>query len=109
LFEYDSATLRKEAIETLSKLGILIERNPRATFSIEGYTDSFGTSEYNKKLSTARAEAVKTWLVTNMKLDPAKIQTKGLGSTKFITPATGSREEQAPNRRVEIVIRTPKD
>jgi len=109
LFEYDSATLRKEAIETLSKLGILIERNPRATFSIEGYTDSFGTPEYNQKLSTARAEAVKSWLVTYMKVDPAKIQAKGLGSANLKIPATSNREQQAPNRRVEIVITTPKD
>jgi outer membrane protein OmpA-like peptidoglycan-associated protein len=109
LFEYDSATLREEAIETLRKLGALIQRNPRSTFSIEGYTDSFGSPDYNLKLSAERAEAVKAWLVANMKLDPAKIQTKGFGSTHFITPATGTREAQAPNRRVEIVIRTPKE
>ena len=109
LFEYDSAKLSKNAVETLSKLGTLIQRNPRSTFSIEGYTDSFGTPEYNLKLSAARAEAVKAWLVANMKINPAKIQTKGLGSTNFISPATGTREEQTANRRVEIVIRTPKD
>ena len=108
LFEYDSAALRSDAIETLNKLGTLIKRNPRSTFSIEGHTDSFGTPEYNVKLSQARAEAVKAWLVGKMKLDPAKIQTKGFGSSKLIVPS-GTREEQADNRRVEIVIRTPKD
>lgn len=109
LFEFDSAVLRPEAVKTLSALGTLIKRNPRATFSLEGYTDSFGKPEYNKKLSTARAEAMKTWLVKNMKLDPGKIETKGLGSTALIVPETGTREEQAKNRRVEIVIRTPKN
>ncbi|MEI6560549.1 MAG: OmpA family protein [Verrucomicrobiota bacterium] len=109
LFEYDSATLSKEAIQTLGKLGVLIERNPRSTFNIEGYTDSFGSPDYNKKLSAARAEAVKTWLVTYMKIDPSRIQAKGLGSANLKAPATGTREQQAPNRRVEIVITTPKD
>jgi outer membrane protein OmpA-like peptidoglycan-associated protein len=109
LFEYDSAILRGNAIETLRKLGTLIERNPRSTFSIEGYADSFGTPDYNKKLSTARAEAVKAWLIANMKLDPSKIHAQGFGSSHFIAPVNGTREEQAPNRRVEIVIRTPKD
>jgi len=109
LFEYDSAKLSKEAVETLRKIGALVERNPRSTFSIEGYTDSFGRPEYNLKLSTARAEAVKSWLAANMKLDSAKIQAKGLGSTNFIVPETGTREQQSKNRRVEIVIRTPKD
>jgi len=109
LFEYGSADLHPAAIETIRKLGILIERNPRSTFRIEGYTDSFGTVEYNLKLSQARADAVKTWLIENMKLDPEKIQTQGYGSARPVVPITGTREEQAPNRRVEIVIRTPKD
>jgi outer membrane protein OmpA-like peptidoglycan-associated protein len=109
LFEYDSAKLKPEAIQALRQLGALIERNPRATFSIEGYTDSFGTPEYNKKLSQARADAVKAWLLSNMKLDPAGISAKGFGSERPRAPLTGTREEQAPNRRVEIVIRTPKE
>ena len=109
LFEYDSAALSKEAIQTLGRLGILIERNPRATFRIEGYTDSFGSPEYNLKLSAARAEAVRAWLVTYMKVNPANIEAKGFGSANLKVPATGTREQQAPNRRVEIVITTPKD
>jgi outer membrane protein OmpA-like peptidoglycan-associated protein len=113
LFEYDSATLRPEAVKTLGKLGTLIDRIPpallpHATFTIEGYTDSFGTAEYNQKLSQQRADAVKAWLVENMKLNPAQVQAKGLGSQHLQVPATGTREEQAANRRVEIVIRTPK-
>ena len=35
----------------------LIKRNPKATFSIEGHTDSTGTPEYNQKLSASRANA----------------------------------------------------
>ena len=114
VFEYDSAELRPAAKETLNKLGTLIDRIPRnrlpnSTFVIEGYTDSFGSPDYNLKLSQARAEAVKTWLVQVMEIDPSKIQTKGFGSSRLIIPASGTREEQAPNRRVEIVIRTPKN
>jgi len=108
LFEYDSAALLPEAIETLRKLGTLITRNPRATFSIEGHTDSFGTPEYNQKLSHARADAVKAWLIANMHIDPGQIQSKGFGSSRLIAPSSGSKEAQAINRRVEIVIRTPR-
>ncbi len=109
LFEYDSAALRAESIETLRKLGELIQKNPRATFSIEGHTDSFGTPEYNQQLSNLRAEAVKAWLLSNMGIDPSRITAKGYGSSKLIAPSTGSREAQQMNRRVEIVIRTPLD
>ena len=109
LFDYNSSALDPKSIELLSKLGELIKRNPKAKFSIEGHTDSKGPPEYNLKLSTSRAEAVKDWLVANMGLNPAQIQTKGYGSTRLIAPASGTIEQQAPNRRVEIVITTPKE
>lgn len=106
LYEYDSADLRLEAIEQLQKLGELIRRNPKATFSIEGHTDSFGSAEYNQGLSERRAEAVKGWLVGQMGVAPERIQTRGFGNTKWIVAPGKSIEEQGPNRRVEIVIKT---
>ena len=109
LFDYDSAELREDAVATLRKLGELIRRNPRATFSIEGHTDSIGDATYNRRLSELRAQAVKDWLVREMGIDPSRITTRGFGSTRLIAPATGTKEEQAINRRVEIVIKTPKD
>src|SRR5947207_8515719 len=51
LFQYDSDVLQSSSISQLQKLGTLIQRNPRATFSVEGYTDSFGSFEYNLDLS----------------------------------------------------------
>ncbi|MDQ3623778.1 MAG: OmpA family protein, partial [Verrucomicrobiota bacterium] len=106
LFEYDKADLRPEAIDDLQKLGEIIRRNPRASFNIEGHTDSFGAHEYNLELSKRRADAVKSWLVQNFGVRPERIQTIGFGSTKLLVPAARSIEEQAPNRRVEIVVKT---
>lgn len=104
LFGYDEFFLRPEAISSLEKLGELIRRNPQARFRIEGHTDSFGGADYNTKLSLARAESVKQWLASRMAIDPARIDTLGLGNTKPLVPAGGSIEEQKLNRRVEIVI-----
>jgi outer membrane protein OmpA-like peptidoglycan-associated protein len=106
LFEYDSADLLPAAIDSLRKLGVLIQQNPKITFSIEGHTDSYGGPEYNAQLSLRRAEAVKAWLVVNMRIPPERIQTRGFGSSKLLVPAERSQEEQAPNRRVEIVLKT---
>ncbi len=106
LFEYDSATLQSSAIDQLQKLGTLIQRNPKATFTVEGYTDSFGTPEYNLDLSQRRADSVKQYLVEAMRISPAQIETRGYGATKFRTSPNGSIEEQSPNRRVEIVVHT---
>ena len=106
LFEYDSATLQGSAINQLQKLGTLIQRNPKATFSVEGYTDSFGTPEYNLDLSQRRADSVKQYLVEAMRISPAQIQTRGYGATRFRTSPNGSIDEQGSNRRVEIVVHT---
>lgn len=106
LFEYDSFDLREGAVSSMANLGKLIQKHPAATFIIEGYTDSFGSADYNRQLSLNRAESVKAWLMQNMGIDPAHVQTRGFGSSKLLVPASKSVAEQQLNRRVEIVIRT---
>jgi outer membrane protein OmpA-like peptidoglycan-associated protein len=118
LFAYDSADLQPSAMSQLQKLATLIKRNPKATFAVEGYTDSLGGAEYNLDLSERRADSVKRYLVEAMGINPAQINARGYGASKFIvTPRPGpvpvnSPEEQAeierqrPNRRVVIVVHT---
>lgn len=104
LFGYDESFLRPEAVTSLEKLGELIRRSPQARFRIEGHTDSFGGPDYNARLSLSRAESVKSWLAQTMGIDPSRIDTRGLGSTKPLAPTDGTIEQQQLNRRVEIVI-----
>ena len=106
LFEYDSDILQSSAISQLQKLGTLIQRNPKSTFRVEGYTDSFGTFEYNLDLSQRRADSVKRYLVEGMRINPAQVETHGYGATKFRSSPNGSIEEQNANRRVEVVVHT---
>src|SRR5437667_476225 len=106
LFEYDSAALQSSAIGQLQKLATLIKRNSKATFSVEGYTDSFGTPEYNLELSQRRADSVKQYLVEVMGINPGQIDARGYGQTKFRVSPNGSIGEQGLNRRVEIVVHT---
>jgi outer membrane protein OmpA-like peptidoglycan-associated protein len=105
LFDYNQISLRPEALASLQKLGTLIRRNPQSTFVIEGHSDSFGTDDYNLQLSQRRADTVKDWLVTVMKVSPERIAARGFGESRLIAPAFGTIEEQQINRRVEIVIR----
>jgi outer membrane protein OmpA-like peptidoglycan-associated protein len=116
LFNYDSADLQGSGLTQLQKLGTLIKRNPKATFSVEGYTDSLGSPDYNLELSQRRADNVKDYLVNVMGINPAQIETKGYGAARFlVTPrpvVANSPEEQIeierqrPNRRVVIVVHT---
>jgi len=107
LFDYDSPDLRLEALASLRKLALLIQRNPGARFVIEGHTDSFGSDEYNLELSRKRAESVKAWLTESMGLKADSIQTVGYGKSRLIAPGGGTVEEQQINRRVEIAIHAP--
>ena len=104
LFEYNSAELKDGARLSLMKLGFIIQKNPQASISIEGHTDTFGGDEYNQRLSQARAEAVKNWLVDSLRLDGTRLRTRGWGEQRLLIPE-GDQYRQAKNRRVEIVIK----
>ncbi len=111
-FDYNSDQLGTEgrtAMETVAEaFKKFLGRDLMAsTFTITGHTDSFGSISYNDQLSLRRAEAVKAWLVANLGLLPQNIQTAGEGSRKMVVPS-GTVEEQASNRRVEIIIRRKK-
>jgi outer membrane protein OmpA-like peptidoglycan-associated protein len=116
LFGFDSAELRPS--EILQKLVMLLRRNPNATFTIEGYTDSIGTDEYNLDLSQRRADSVKQYLVGVLGINPAQIETRGYGARRFLVPPrpfalNASQadldmeiQRQRLNRRVVIVVNT---
>ncbi len=118
VFAYNSADLQGGAINQLQKLGVLIKRNPKSTFTVEGYTDSFGPPDYNLDLSEQRAASVKRYLVEVMGINPEQVETHGYGQSKFIVPPhfmppDASQVEieaeiarQQPNRRVVIVVHT---
>ena len=117
LYEYDSADLQPGAISELQKLATLIKRNPNAKFTIEGYSDTFGSAEYNYELSQRRADSVAEYLVTALGVNPAQVQARGFGPTKLLVqpraidpnnPAAVDAEiaRQRPNRRVVVVVNT---
>ncbi|MEO0414445.1 MAG: OmpA family protein [Verrucomicrobiota bacterium] len=107
LFEYNEHELKEEASLSLMKLAFLIETNPNTIFRIEGHTDTFGGVEFNERLSLKRAQAVKDWLIKRLQIDPANIEVAGIGKAKPLDGVGGTAEEQALNRRVEIITRTP--
>ena len=104
LFEFNSSELRESAKVGLMKLGLLMDRNPGLYCWIEGHTDLVGGDEFNLNLSIQRAEAVKNYLVTSLRMDSAKIVTRGFGRYEPLI-ITGTAEEQSANRRVEIRMR----
>ncbi len=103
LFEFNSAELKDDARLSLMKLGALIMQRKDSEFLLEGHTDLIGDPEYNQALSLNRATAIRNWLLDALRLDSERIKVIGHGKTKPLVQ-TGTPEEQAVNRRVEVTI-----
>src|ERR1700730_11170928 len=76
LFGFDSADLQQSG-DILRKLVDLLKRNPKATFTIEGYADSIGTDAYNFDLSQRRADNMKMYLW--QEAGPSRLPTDAAG------------------------------
>jgi OOP family OmpA-OmpF porin len=67
-----------------------------------GHTDSDGSDAMNQKLSVARAEAVKTYLV-GKGIEANRVYTEGKGKKSPVAD-NKTKEGKAKNRRVEIEV-----
>ena len=86
----------------LQAVADLLKQQPLLNLEIQGHTDNVGAPEANKKLSEARAAAVKTYLVSDLGVTPVRLTTAGFGDTR---PVGDNKTEagRAENRRVELV------
>ncbi|VVM07946.1 Photosystem I P700 chlorophyll a apoprotein A2 [Methylacidimicrobium cyclopophantes] len=105
LFDFDSYELRPDAEPLLAQVAEILKRYGRAEVEIGGHTDTFGDDQYNLKLSQERAEAVRRWFEERLPGEQLSFHATGYGRLKPIVNPRGTIEEQAKNRRVEIVIR----
>jgi outer membrane protein OmpA-like peptidoglycan-associated protein len=103
LFDFDRSALRPEAQAALTDAAVQIAAHPDAVVTVEGHTDDVGADGYNAKLSQARAESVRAFLLSRPELRGRTIAATGFGATRPVTSnATESGRQQ--NRRVEIVV-----
>lgn len=102
LFASNKATLLPEARTRLGQVTAALLETKERHLSVEGYTDSQGTDAFNLDLSQRRADAVRTYLVSNG-YPPDLIIAHGAGKTMPIAD-NASAEGRANNRRVEIII-----
>ena len=104
LFDTGKSTLRPEAREKLSRLtGVLLAYPAAYTVEVEGHTDSVGSDELNHRLSQARAESVRDYIVSGGVKGDRFIGTRGFGKTQPVA-SNDTAEGRQRNRRVEIVI-----
>jgi len=102
LFDTGSDRIRPESAPVIQSIAKGLETNPNLRLLIEGHTDSVGNAAANLDLSRRRAEAVKSVLVAQFKIDAERLSTAGLGPAKPID-SNDTPQGRAQNRRVELV------
>lgn len=101
-FEFNKARLLKESYEILDEVTDILLQHKELKIRIEGHTDDVGGAEFNRKLSQARAEAVRNYLV-DWGVEPERLVAEGYGMTRPIT-TNATEAGRAANRRVQFKI-----
>ncbi|TRZ82401.1 MAG: hypothetical protein D4R91_03845, partial [Sediminibacterium sp.] len=104
-FEINQSILNKKSFVELGALVIFLQATPSANILIEGHTDNKGDSVQNKLLSSKRANAIATYLISKG-IDTSRIKTIGLGGTKPISD-NATEEGRIKNRRTSFTITIP--
>ena len=102
LFDFDKATLRKDATDGLDALVSKLTGVTLEVIVLVGHTDSVGADAYNQKLSVRRAEAVKAYLVSKG-IEANRIYTEGKGESQPVAD-NKTAEGRAKNRRVDVEV-----
>jgi outer membrane protein OmpA-like peptidoglycan-associated protein len=102
LFSSGTATLNGGGNGHLDKLAGFLNHYPGRTATINGYTDSIGSDDYNQGLSERRAQAVKDFLV-GQGIDSPRLTATGMGKSSPVA-SNGTAAGRQQNRRVEVTI-----
>lgn len=102
-FRPGKAEIDAEFFSLLTKVQQAIREFPQAKIFIEGHTDSKGSAAKNLRLSTSRAEAVKSYLMANMGLPDSQVNAVGFGAARPIAP-NDTEDGRRQNRRIDLVI-----
>lgn len=102
VFDFDKATIKPESKEALDVIAGYLNANPDKNFYVVGHTDSKGTFNYNKTLSSDRAQAVVNALKNDYDIASDRLEPHGIGP---LVPVFSNDNDVASdkNRRVELV------
>jgi len=81
-----------------------MKKFPEVHVFLEGHTDNVFTAEYNQKLSEARAQSVRRYLIDKFGVSGSQMTAVGYGSRRPIA-SNKTKEGRQKNRRVEAVVK----
>ena len=107
-FAFNDRTIRPEFLPELNETVRILNDNPTLSVLIEGYADAVGSESFNLRLSRARAEAVRDYLVASG-IAADRLRVVGRGEIDPLAPnarddGSDNPEGRAVNRRVELSV-----
>jgi len=102
-FKPSSAEITLGSWSEVERAGKFLCDHPKVRGTVEGHTDSVGSTEYNLSLSQARADAVRVALVKACTAAEARLSSIGYGESRPVA-RNDTELGRATNRRVELVL-----
>ncbi len=99
-FRLNRAELTPESLVVLDRIAASLADWPEVRVEVGGHTDSSGSDALNQRLSEARAEAVRAYLL-RAGVAASRLEARGYGETRPIDD-NGTADGRARNRRVEF-------
>lgn len=105
-FDFDSSEIRASDQPFLDRFAMVINQHYAGSMvTVQGFTDPAGPAEYNKWLSSQRAETVADYLIGSAGMDAGSVRSVGLGENHPVAPGEwGDSDGGMKNRRVTFVV-----
>ncbi|HUB05916.1 MAG TPA: OmpA family protein [Myxococcales bacterium] len=102
-FKTNKAAIQRRSFKLLNQVADILASHPDIEhLQVEGHTDDTGSPAHNEKLSQARAESVKAYLVKRG-VSEDRLVARGFGQDRPIA-SNATSKGRAANRRVEFNI-----
>lgn len=105
-FESNSAKLAQGSTGPLDEAGAALEKFPVLNLEVEGHTDVSGPATLNQRLSQARAETVRQYLLDHFKLKATQLTATGYGESRAETAGL-TPQQRKQDRRVVLRVLNP--
>ncbi|MBW8471035.1 MAG: OmpA family protein [Thiobacillus sp.] len=99
-FDFDKYVVKPQYVPVLESVTRMLKDKPGMKVTLEGHTDTAGSTEYNLALGQRRAEAVRLWLA-RFGVSQEQAEAVSFGEEKPAVPGRGISVD-ARNRRAEI-------
>jgi len=102
-FPVGKSIIQPEYFSLLAKVERAMREYPENKVIIEGHTDNVGEERFNERLSSWRAESVRSYLLANAATTEDKLEAVGYGESRPVAN-NETAEGRRQNRRIDIVI-----